>query len=130
MSRSKLAAATAALTLTLAACATEGSENTTDDTDDTAQTQTEGDDAGSTGDLTGTISDAQTNEDGSVDLTVETDDGTEELTTSTAAYITTTSEGGGQQRTRLSNWLENNEFDDSTEYAFDEFGGVVTDVRG
>jgi hypothetical protein len=127
MSRSKLAAATAALTLTLAACATEGSENTTDDT---AQTQTEGDDAGSTGDLTGTISDAQTNEDGSVDLTVETDDGTEELTTSTAAYITTTSEGGGQQRTRLSNWLENNEFDDSTEYAFDEFGGVVTDVRG
>jgi hypothetical protein len=127
MSRSKLAAATAALTLTLAACATEGSENTTDDT---AQTQTEGDDAGTTGDLTGTISDAQTNEDGSVDLTVETDDGTEELTTSTAAYITTTSEGGGQQRTRLSNWLENNEFDDSTEYAFDEFGGVVTDVRG
>lgn len=140
MTRSKLVAATAALTLTLAACADDGEDTTTDAT----QTETEGgdatedggaedepaegDDADASGDVTGTVSDAQVADDGSVELTVDTGDGEQELTTSTAAYITT-SDGGSQQRARLTNWLENSDFDPDTEYRFEQFGGVVTDIH-
>jgi hypothetical protein len=125
MTRSKLAAATAVLTLSLAACATEGSDDTTSSTEAT-------EDAGTTasGDLTGTITDAQETEDGAIALTVETDEGTQELSTSGAAYITAPNEAGGQQRTRLTTWLQNNELDGSTEYSLRVRDGVVTDIEG
>jgi hypothetical protein len=128
MTRSKLAATAAVLTLTLAACA-NGEDDTT--TDDTTQEQPEtGAVDETTGNLTGTISDAEVADDGSVTLDVETDEGAEQLTTSTAAYITTSGESGGQQRTRLTTWLQNNEFDGSTEYELIRRDDVVTDIRG
>jgi hypothetical protein len=127
MTRSKLAATAAALTLTLAACAGGGDVTATD----TPESQPETGAASETsGNLTGTISDAEVADDGSVTLEVETDEGAQQLTTSTAAYITTSGESGGQQRTRLTTWLQNNEFDGSTEYELIRRDDVVTDIRG
>lgn len=133
MTRSRLAAATAALTLALAACATDddaGDDTATEETDGAA-TADGGDGASDAagGDLTGTVADAQVADDGSVTLTVETDDGEQELTTSRAAYITAGEDGGAQQRQRLTSWLENNQFDGETTYTFEQFDGVVTDIH-
>ncbi|MEX0835118.1 MAG: hypothetical protein WD010_03435 [Nitriliruptor sp.] len=126
MNRPKLAAATAALILTIAGCGTAG-----DDADISATTpDSTQDESPVAGDLTATITDAEVADDGSVTLTVETGDGTEELTTSTAAYITAPSAAGGQQRTRLTTWLENNEFDGGTTYELRQRDGVVTQIRG
>ena len=123
MTRSKLTAVAAALSLALAACATDGSPDGADtDTESAQATET-------TGELTGTVTDAEVAEDGTTTLTVETDDGTEELLAARSAHITTRSEAGGLQRTRLSTWLQSNEFDGETEYTLQRYAGEVTDVR-
>jgi Flp pilus assembly protein TadG len=124
MSRSTLVATVAAAALVLAACTTDDEGDLAIDTPQ--ETAEPGD---PTGDLQGTVTDAEVQEDRTVTLTIDTGDGTEEHTASTAAYITTRSEAGGLQRSRLTSWLDNNDFDGGTEYSFVEFGGEITDIR-
>ncbi len=126
VNRSTFAVIAAALSLTIAGCGTAGDDAEISPTG-TESTQDSG---SATGDLTATITDAEVADDGSVTLSVETEDGTEELVTSTAAYITAPSAAGGQQRTRLTTWLTTNEFDGETTYELRQRDGVVTQIRG
>ena len=79
------------------------------------------------GDVTGTVTSAETGDDGATALTVDTGDGEVELTTSSAAYVEATTDSGGRQRTRLSTWLQSSDFGDG-EYTFVERNGQITDI--
>lgn len=132
MIRSTTLVAATAAALVLAACGGGESDTTTEPATDAAGSTEDGagDEAAAaapTGDVSGTVAASDVTADGGT-VTVTTADGDIELTVSPAAYIDVLTEAGGRQRTRLSTWLQNNEFEG--EYAFEQRGDEVTTIVG
>jgi ABC-type glycerol-3-phosphate transport system substrate-binding protein len=127
--RTRLAVAAASAALILAACGSDGDD--TDPVDDTNGTEAvedgEAAQAPADGD-TVTIQDAQVGED-AITLTVVDDAGeASTVVAARSASIQFQSEAGGQQRQRLSAWLETNSFDGQTSYELVVVGGQVLDL--
>jgi hypothetical protein len=132
MSRSTLAVVAATFALALGACAddgdTGGQAGGDGGTDGAAEDVLETD-LPVSGDTRATVQEAQVNPDGTVDLTLETDEGTVEATASTAARVNVATEAGGRRDIRLSSWLEDNEFDPSAPYTIVHHDREVVELR-
>jgi ABC-type glycerol-3-phosphate transport system substrate-binding protein len=135
--RTRLAVAAASAALILAACGSDGDDaEPVDDTNGTeavedgeaAQAPADGTAAEPADGDTVTIQDAQVGED-AITLTVVDDAGeASTVVAARSASIQFQSEAGGQQRQRLSAWLETNSFDGQTSYELVVVGGQVLDL--
>lgn len=129
MSRSRLVAVTSTLILALGACATDDDTDGEAGTDGISAEDVLEDELPVSGDLRGTVQEAQVNPDGTVDLTIETDEGTFTTTASTAARINVPTDVGGRRDIRLSRWLEDNEFDPTIPYTIVHHDRAVIELR-
>lgn len=129
MSRSKLVAIAAVLALPLGACADDDDAGGDTGTDGAAAENVLEDDLPVSGDLRATVNDAQPNPDGTVDLTLETDEGTVDATATTAARVNVATEAGGRRDIRLTQWLEDNEFDPSVPYTIVHHDRQIVELR-
>jgi ABC-type glycerol-3-phosphate transport system substrate-binding protein len=133
--RTRLAVAAASAALLLAACGGDDTEPI-DDGDGTevvedGETTAAPDDGASAAPAAGdtvTVEDAEVGDD-AISLTVVDDAGeTSTVTAARSASIQFQSDAGGQQRQRLSAWLETNDFDGQTSYELVVVGGQVLDL--